>query len=146
MVFDSYPYFLLRILILFSFFYFFSCQFFFSSFFISHFLFLASCYFFSSLFREKLNQLGFSWELPTHTKRKRKGDEDLTATTDPLLEDGVTSTEEKKVDIEVVAEIVPVVMTGGGSSKWPHEVRLLPKKNQFRHILKCAIFISCSTF
>ena len=27
-------------------------------------------------FREKLNQLGFSWELPTHTKRKRKGDED----------------------------------------------------------------------
>ena len=87
--------------------------------------------------REKLNQLGFSWELPTHTKRKRKGDEDLTATTDPLLEDGAASTEEKKADIEIVAEIVPVVMTGGGSSKWPHEVRSL------QIILMSAFFEVC---
>jgi hypothetical protein len=78
----------------------------------------------SSTSRDKLNQLGFSWELPTHTRRRKKGDEVVEgeeAVTDSVVS-VAKSKEEKKTDLEVLAEILPAVTSGGGSSKWPHEV------------------------
>jgi hypothetical protein len=75
--------------------------------------------------RDKLNQLGFSWELPTHTRRRKKGEGEVVegeeAATDSVVS-VAKSKEEKKTDLEVLAEILPAVTSGGGSSKWPHEV------------------------
>lgn len=78
----------------------------------------------SQFLRDKLNQLGFSWELPTHTRRRKKGDEELVEGEEAVAVTPVAkSKEEKKTELEVLAEILPAVTSGGGSSKWPHEVR-----------------------
>ena len=68
-----------------------------------------------------MNQLGFSWELPTHTRRKKKSDVEVVEGAEAISTDEVVSKEEK-TEQEVLAEILPAVTSGGGSSKWPHEV------------------------
>lgn len=74
--------------------------------------------------RDKLNQLGFSWELPTHTRRRKKGEEEPVEGDEAVAVTPVAkSKEEKKTELEVLAEILPAVTSGGGSSKWPHEVQ-----------------------
>lgn len=35
----------------------------------------------------------------------------------------LSKSKEEKSDLEVLVEILPAVNSGGGSSKWPHEVR-----------------------
>ena len=72
-----------------------------------------------------MNQLGFSWELPTHTRRRKKGEGEVLEGDETVADSVVSvakSKEEKKTDLEVLAEILPAVTSGGGSSKWPHEV------------------------
>ena len=85
------------------------------------FLFIIKYFCGSLYFRENLNQLGFSWELPTHTRRKKKGDVELVDGAEAVPTDVVVNSEEK-TDQEVLVEILPAVTSGGGSSKWPHEV------------------------
>ena len=72
-----------------------------------------------------MNQLGFSWELPTHTRRRKKGEGEVLEGDEAVADSDISvakSKEEKKTDLEVLAEILPAVTSGGGSSKWPHEV------------------------
>ena len=72
--------------------------------------------------RDKLNQLGFSWELPTHTRRRKKGEEDVVEGEEEAPLALPSKSKEEKSDLEVLVEILPAVNSGGGSSKWPHEV------------------------
>lgn len=37
----------------------------------------------------------------------------------------LSKSKEEKSDLEVLVEILPAVNGGGGSSKWPHEVRAI---------------------
>ena len=92
-------------------------------------------------FREKLNQLGFSWELPTHTKRKRKGDEDAVERGEDATVPVAKTEEERITEQDFLSEILPVANSGGGSSKWPHEVRTIALcQSMFRFYLPTRLY------
>lgn len=85
-------------------------------------------------YRDKLNQLGFSWELPTHTRRRKKGEGEVLEGDEAVADSDVSvakSKEEKKTDLEVLAEILPAATSGGGSSKWPHEVLITDPSSSY---------------
>ena len=65
--------------------------------------------------------MGFSWELPTHVRRKKKGDEDVVEG-EEAVPVPVKVKAAKKEQVEVLGEVIPSALSGVSASKWPHEV------------------------
>jgi hypothetical protein len=72
---------------------------------------------YSIVIREKLNQLGFTWELPSHARKRRKASDEAEA----LKADGLT---DEPSPLEWKAPKVRDDAPAALPSKWPDEVRI----------------------
>ena len=72
--------------------------------------------------------------MPTHTRRKKKSEDEVVDGDDDVSVPVAKSKAEKKTNQEVIAEILPAITSGGGSSKWPHEVRGMMKSKPERTV------------